>query len=142
MTAEVKKAAVTFLQMEKRVSAPRYLNLLVPVLSVVLALVFGGAFLVFTGYNPIEVYLMMFKGAFGSAYGLSETVVKAIPLLLAGLGVAIAFKMLLWNIGAEGQLYMGAFAASYIALFHPDLQAASCCLPCWWPACLPEALGS
>jgi ABC-type uncharacterized transport system permease subunit len=67
--------------------------------------------------------LMMFKGAFGSAYGLSETVVKAIPLLLAGLGVAIAFKMLLWNIGAEGQLYMGAFAASYIALFHPDLPS-------------------
>ena len=107
MTAEVKKAAVTFLQMEKRVSAPRYLNLLVPVLSVVLALVFGGAFLVFTGYNPIEVYLMMFKGAFGSAYGLSETVVKAIPLLLAGLGVAIAFKMLLWNIGAKDSCIWG-----------------------------------
>lgn len=115
------KQRTKLVYLEKRISAPKYLNFMIPVASVVLALISGGIFLALTGYNPGEVYRIMFNGAFGSVYGLSETVVKAIPLMIAGLGVSIAFKMLLWNIGAEGQLYMGAFAASYIALFHPDL---------------------
>jgi len=65
----------------------------------------------------------MFSGAFGSAYGLSETIVKAIPIALCALGVSIAFRMQLWNIGAEGQLYMGAFAASWVPLTFPGLPA-------------------
>jgi ABC-type uncharacterized transport system permease subunit len=109
------------LVLEKRGSAPAYLTFAIALGSVVFALLFGALFLAFTGHNPIDVYRIMFGGAFGSAYGLSETLIKAIPLMLAGLGVSIAFKMLLWNIGAEGQLYMGAFAASYVALFHPEL---------------------
>lgn len=107
--------------LEKRGAAPAYLSFLIALLSVVFALLFGAVFLILTGHNPVDVYSLMFGGAFGSAYGLSETATKAIPLVLAGLGVSIAFKMLLWNIGAEGQLYMGAFAASYVALFHPEL---------------------
>jgi ABC-type uncharacterized transport system permease subunit len=65
----------------------------------------------------------MFHGAFGSGYGLSETVVKAIPLMITGLAVSLAFRMKLWNIGAEGQFFMGAFAASGIALAFPDWPA-------------------
>ncbi|MDI7248379.1 MAG: ABC transporter permease [Bacillota bacterium] len=91
-----------------------------PVASIVMALVFGGVFLQLTGYDPFEVYSLMFKGAFGSRYGLIETVVKATPILLATIGVSVAFRMLLWNIGAEGQIYMGAFAASWVALSFPD----------------------
>jgi simple sugar transport system permease protein len=97
------------------------LAFMVPVMSVVLALVLGAVFLSLTGYSPAKVYSIMFDGAFGSKYGVSETVVKAIPLMLAGLGVSLAFRMLLWNIGAEGQLYMGAFAASWVALSFPGL---------------------
>ncbi|MEW6226791.1 MAG: ABC transporter permease [Bacillota bacterium] len=96
---------------------------MVPVLSVAMALVFGGAFLQLTGYDPIKVYGLMFKGAFGGRYGLIETVVKATPIILTTLGVSIAFRMLLWNIGAEGQIYMGAFAASWVALSFPDLPS-------------------
>lgn len=59
----------------------------------------------------------MFAIAFGSAFGWSDTTVKATPLLLAGLGVALAFRMRLWNIGAEGQLFFGAFMATGVALF-------------------------
>lgn len=111
------------LRLEKRLVPSRQAAILVPVCSVILALLTGAVFLMASGRDPLAVYAAMFYGAFGSAYGLSETVVKAIPLLLCGLGVALAFKMLLWNIGGEGQFYMGAMAASWVALFHPGLPA-------------------
>jgi ABC-type uncharacterized transport system permease subunit len=111
----------TILRVEKRLTVSKMTYFIIPVISIVLALCVGGLFIALMGYNTLEMYTLMFQGAFGSAYGFSETIVKAIPLMLAGLGVAIAFKMLLWNIGAEGQIYMGAFTASWVALFWPNL---------------------
>lgn len=90
---------------------------LTSVLSLVLALVFGGVVLALAGENPIIVYRAMFSGALGNWNGVAETLVKTTPLLLAGLGVAVAFRMQLWNIGAEGQLYLGAIFATGLALF-------------------------
>jgi simple sugar transport system permease protein len=87
------------------------------VLSVLLAFVAGGVVILASGENPFEVYKAMLDGAFGSRTGVAETLVKTIPLLLTGLGVAVAFRMQLWNIGAEGQLYFGAMGATWIALF-------------------------
>ncbi|MGR6836422.1 ABC transporter permease [Syntrophomonas erecta] len=98
-------------------------KVMVPVLSVLLALAFGWVFLALSGLDAGETYFRMFKGAFGSSYAISETIVKAIPLMLAGLAVSLAFRMKLWNIGAEGQLYMGAFAASGVALALGDLSS-------------------
>ncbi len=89
----------------------------VPVLSVLLALVAGGVIMLFAGENPLTVYRAMVEGAFGSRYNFSETLVKTIPLLLSGLGVGVAFRMQLWNIGAEGQLYLGAIFATWVAIF-------------------------
>ncbi len=109
------------LRLQKRAKPSPLLAFLVPALSVVLALALGAVFLAATGHSPVEVYSTMLKGALGSKYGVSETIVKAIPLMLTGLGVSLAFRMLLWNIGAEGQLYMGAFAASLVALTFPGL---------------------
>lgn len=110
-------------KLEKRLSPSTAMTLATPVVSVLLALIFCGLFLAMTGRNPFEVYSAMLSGALGSAYGLSETLVKAIPLMLCGLGVSLAFRMQLWNIGGEGQLYMGAFAATWAALSFPDLPA-------------------
>jgi len=107
------------LRLEKRLVPSRRAAVMVPVCSVILALLTGAVFLMSSGREPIAVYMAMFYGAFGSVYGLSETLVKTIPLLLCGLGVALAFRMQLWNIGGEGQFYMGAMAASWVALFHP-----------------------
>lgn len=107
------------LTFEKREAVSKRVMLLVPLLSIVIGLLFAGLFFALTGKNPIVIYALMFEGAFGSAYGLSETVVKAIPLMLAGLGVSLAFRMQLWNIGAEGQLYMGAFGATWVVLTFP-----------------------
>ncbi len=102
---------------ERRLSPSRTIALLVPILSFVLALAVGGLLLMMAGVNPIDTYAAMFDGAFGTTYARSETLVKAIPLMLTGLAVAIAFRMLFWNIGAEGQLVIGAIATAWIPLF-------------------------
>lgn len=125
MQTSVRRRGAGFsLRLEKRLTYSPALAFLVPALSVVLALGSGAIFLLATNHDPVKIYLTMWEGAFGSKYGVSETIVKAIPLMLSGLGVAIAFRMLLWNIGAEGQLYMGAFAASWVALSFPDAPAS------------------
>jgi len=80
------------------------------------ALVVGAIFLAATGHDPWRAYREMMIGALGSPFAIEQTIIKAIPLMLTGLGVALAFTMGLWNIGAEGQLVAGALAASWLAL--------------------------
>jgi ABC-type uncharacterized transport system permease subunit len=109
--------AVIPVQFQRQPVPSRTVSLLLPIFSVLLALLLGALVLLVAGQNPLAVYAAMFRGAWGSWYGLSETLVKTIPLLLASLGVSIAFRMLLWNIGAEGQLHLGAIAATGTALF-------------------------
>jgi ABC-type uncharacterized transport system permease subunit len=111
------------IRFEKRLAPSPFMTVAVPVVAVALALLFCAAFLALTGRHPFELYAAMLKGALGSAYGLSETTVKAIPLMLCGLGVSLAYRMQLWNIGAEGQLYLGAFAATWVPLTFPNLPA-------------------
>jgi simple sugar transport system permease protein len=95
---------------------PRWLELLTPLILIVLALLVGALLLRWVGANPWALYGRMARTAFGSAYGWSDTTIKATPLILAGLGVSIAFRTRLWNIGAEGQLLWGAFMATGVAL--------------------------
>lgn len=108
-------------KLEKRLTPSPVMVFIIPLVSVLLALLLGAIFLYFTGQKPLEVYSLMFTDSLGSKYGFTETIVKAIPLALTSLGVALAFKMKLWNIGAEGQLYMGAMAASWLPLTYPTL---------------------
>jgi ABC-type uncharacterized transport system permease subunit len=109
------------LTFERRMEPSRAANILVPILSILLALAACGVLLLLVGVNPLTTYRAMVEGAFGSAYAVSETLVRATPLMLTGLAVSVAFRMLFWNIGAEGQLAMGAFAASGVALFVPQV---------------------
>ncbi|MEW5721962.1 MAG: ABC transporter permease [Thermodesulfobacteriota bacterium] len=92
-------------------------RLLLTLASIVAALITGLLFLEALDFESLSVYREMFAGAFFTGYGLSETLVKAIPLMLCGLAVGFAAQIGLWNIGAEGQLYMGAFAATGVALY-------------------------
>lgn len=110
-------------RLEKRLTSSRFVSVMVPLVSIIFAFIIGAVFLKLEGYSPLKVYTMIFNGAFGTSYGISETFVKAIPLMLCSLGVAVAFKMKLWNIGAEGQFYVGALFASYVALFHGNLPS-------------------
>jgi len=109
-------------RLEKRLNPSQAMNVLIPFASILAALLVGALFLTATGRDPLEVYEAMGTGALGSRYGLSETIVKAIPLMLCALGISAAFRMQLWNIGAEGQFYMGAFAASWLPLTYPELS--------------------
>lgn len=92
-----------------------------PFLSVILALLLCALFIAANGMSPIMVYEKMFRGAFGTSYGFTETLVKAIPLLLCGLGISVAYRISVWNIGAEGQLTVGAMGATAVTIYFPDL---------------------
>ncbi|TVR92932.1 MAG: ABC transporter permease [Spirochaetaceae bacterium] len=95
----------------------------VPIAAVFLALVVGAFFLGLAGANPLVAYRSMFYEALGTRYGLTETVVKAVPLLLVGLGICIAFRTGMINIGAEGQMIIGAITGTAFALSFPGLPA-------------------
>ena len=84
--------------------------------AIVLALILGGIIIAFVGGDPLLSYAHIARASFGDAGVLSDTIVKATPIILAALACSIAFRMKLWNIGAEGQFIMGAFGASAIVL--------------------------
>ena len=104
-------------RIERVPATTRGATALVSVVSLLLALLFGGIVLALAGEQPLTIYAAMLDGALGDWNGVAETLVKTTPLLLAGLGVAVAFRMQLWNIGAEGQLYLGAIFATGVGLF-------------------------
>jgi simple sugar transport system permease protein len=89
---------------------------MMPILAAVLALGVGAIMLQLLGANSIQAYGALFEGAFGSTNALADTVVKATPLLLVGLGICIAFRGGVINIGGEGQLIVGAVAATMVGL--------------------------
>lgn len=95
--------------------------MLVPLLAVFTAIVVGGLVIAAVGGNPFAAYLGLFEGAFGSVKALSETAVWATPYIFAGLAVALAFKGGLFNIGAEGQLALGAVASAWVGYALPGL---------------------
>ncbi|MGN0204366.1 MAG: ABC transporter permease [Coprococcus sp.] len=83
----------------------------IAVLTIVLALLVGAILVKVSGNDPVEAYTTLFRGAFGSKARISEVFVKMIPLSMMALGVSIAYKAQLWNIGANGQLTIGAILA-------------------------------
>lgn len=95
------------------------MNVLLPVGGVVVALLIGAILLVFLKADPIAAYAALIEGAVGSTFGLTQTLVKATPLLLVGLGICIAFRANVINIGGEGQIIAGAIMATWFPLtFH------------------------
>jgi ABC-type uncharacterized transport system permease subunit len=112
-------------------------SLLVPLLAIVTAIIIGGIVIAVVGGNPFAAYLGLAQGAFGSAKALSETAVWATPYIFAGLAVALAFKGGLFNIGAEGQLAVGAVVSALIGYALPEWLHTS--LP--WFIHLPLTMG-
>jgi general nucleoside transport system permease protein len=105
------------LKLEPRLETPRWMKFVASITAVLVALAIGGILLSYGGLNPLVAYRQMINVGFLDRYSLSDTLVKATPLILAGLGVMVAFRMRLWNIGAEGQLFMGAWASAGTALY-------------------------
>ena len=105
------------LRIEKRLKVvPTWYVLWVSFLSVVLALLIGAIVIALAGGDPWASYAHIASASFGDIGVFSDTLVKAIPLMIVGLACSLAFRMRLWNIGAEGQFYVGAFGASAVVL--------------------------
>ncbi len=99
---------------------PWLVTLGAPLLGVAAGLLIGALLILLAGAEPIEAYSAMMKGAFGGRRQIEETLLKTAPLLLMGLGLTAAFRARVWNIGGEGQYYIGALAGGAIALNFAD----------------------
>lgn len=94
----------------------RHPDLLESLIAILVALLVGAGLIALLGSSPLTAYAALLEGAAGSLNSIAETLLKAIPLTLAGIGVSIAFRANVFNVGAEGQLYIGAMTAAWIGL--------------------------
>ncbi len=101
-------------RLEQREKSSPWLNLALPLIAIGATLLLCGGLIALAGANVIEAYGVMFASALDSKFNIVETFVKATPLVLTGLAVAVAFRAKFWNIGAEGQFLLGAMAAVFI----------------------------
>ena len=102
-------------------SVSKLMDAMIPVLAALAALAVGGLMLVLLGANPLQAFGALIDGAFGSPNALADTLVKATPLLLIGLGICISFRGNVINIGGEGQMIMGALMATALGLSFPNM---------------------
>ncbi len=111
-------------RMERRLGTPKWLPAATSIGAVIVALIIGGVVIQLGGGQPLKSYQYILKAAFGNVGVFNDTLVKSTPLILVGLACALTFRMRLWNIGAEGQFYMGAWGASAVVLL-PLLPATA-----------------
>lgn len=97
-------------------------ELLFPLIAVVAAFIVGGILILIIGDNPIETYRLLFGSALSWPVGIGYTLFYATPLIFTGLAVLVAFRCGLLNIGAEGQLYIGAFATAWVGITFANLS--------------------
>lgn len=107
------------MKISKRADLPKNQELIIRAAAILFSLVCAGVVIMILGYNPIVVFKEIVVGAVGTEMRIQQTIIKAIPLLITSLGILVAFKMKFWNIGGEGQIMMGAFGASLVALNTP-----------------------
>jgi simple sugar transport system permease protein len=91
-----------------------------PVLAVAISALLAAALFAMLGHDPLQALAILFLSPFGSTYGLAELALKATPLLLCAIGIAIAVRANVWNIGAEGQFTLGAISGGWVALAYGD----------------------
>ena len=106
------------MRLEKRTQTSPAALVLAPLGAIAFTLLISALLVLWAGAPVGQTYVLLFKGAFGSVFALSETFTRAIPLILTGLAATVAFKARLFNIGAEGQLYAGALAAVAVGGLH------------------------
>ena len=106
---------------ERRGSVSTARRVAIPIVAITLALAVGAIVLWFAGISPGGAYSSMIEASLGSGRGIAATLMRAAPLMLTGLAVAFALRMQLWNIGAEGQLLLGATGATAVYFAFPTL---------------------
>ncbi|MEP4554481.1 MAG: ABC transporter permease [Tateyamaria sp.] len=102
------------MRLERRPHVPLHLVIIAPLIAIAVALILAGGLIAAAGVNPLSAYGEMLRGAFGSRLSVTEMLTRATPLILTGLAAAVAFRARLWNIGAEGQFFIGALVTAWI----------------------------
>ena len=110
-------------RIEQRPEPSAFMRIAAPVIAAALTLLVGSALFATLGYNPLTTLTVFFVEPLHSMNGLSEWLLKASPLMLIACGLAVGFRANVWNIGAEGQLIIGAIAACGVGLFYPDPES-------------------
>ncbi|WP_315923288.1 ABC transporter permease [Mesorhizobium sp. SP-1A] len=108
---------------------PRIKAIAISVTAFAAALVFGGLLFTATGVDPVAAYWTMLQGAFGSWFAFGQVLTRAVPLLIIAVGLIAVFRANIWNIGAEGQLLIGALAGGYVAIEFP-IESGWLSIPC------------
>ena len=102
------------MRLERRPQPSLAMAVAAPFAAVLASLALCAGLIAMAGVNPLEAYAEMLRGAFGSRLSITETLARATPLILTGLAATVAFRARLWNIGGEGQFYVGALAAAWL----------------------------
>ena len=123
-STNTRKNTAPLLRIVKRAEMSAGKVALLSAVGLLAGIVVGGLFILMLGQNPFAVYAAIAKGAFRSSLATKGVVKIAVPLLISSLGIVLAFKMKFWNIGAEGQIIMGAIFATYFGVFHGDWPKA------------------
>lgn len=108
------------IKITKRDDLPKNKAVIIRTIAVLLSLVCAGLVMLVFDLDPVKIYTEIVKGSLGTEMRIKQTIIKAIPLVITSLGILVAFKMKFWNIGGEGQIVMGAMAASYVALNYGE----------------------
>jgi simple sugar transport system permease protein len=111
------------LVLEKRPERSRVMAYASPLLAIVLTVIIGGIIFALRGLNPFDALYIYFVEPVTSVWSLEELVVKAAPLVLIGVGLSVCYRAGVWNIGAEGQLTLGAIFGSFIPVFFTQWQS-------------------
>ena len=106
------------MRLEKRPASSRIALVIAPLGAIAFTMLISALLVLWAGAPVMQTYALLLKGGFGSVFALSETLTRAVPLILTGLAATVAFKARLFNIGAEGQLYAGALAAIAVGGMH------------------------
>lgn len=115
---------MSHIQISRRANTSRLAENLVRIGAIAASLLLAGVVMLFMGYNPIDIFGKIITSSLSTFSRFTETVNKTIMLTTLSLGIAVAFRMKFWNIGAEGQFYMGAFGAALAAFGFPGLHPA------------------
>lgn len=111
------------MRVEARENISLFYTFAAPAIAAMVAMLACALLILWTGASPVKAYALLISGSLGSTFAISETLTRATPLILTGLAAALAFRAKLWNIGAEGQLYLGACMATWLGTGMIDLPA-------------------
>ncbi|MCE0495374.1 ABC transporter permease [Vibrio salinus] len=113
------------LKVQPRIESSKAMGWLSPVIAIILTLIVSSLMFIWLGVSPVKAFEVFILQPFGDSYNLGELMVKATPLMLCAIGLALCYRANIWNIGAEGQLLVGALASSAVAVNVPDDAGAA-----------------